>query len=225
MATSSPPRTEIQPNLWLDARRALWLATSRTLVVADLHWGYATSHRAHGNLLPSWGDEELVASLHALCADYAPAAMIWLGDSLHTLTGRGAAEDFLRQTKVPTTLLAGNHDARWKVATQRSLQLGNFFFHHGDAAPAIPFGALEIIGHHHPALVWRDGAGAHVKLPALVASPRRLILPAFSPWSAGTAWNDRLLADEMLWAVSPRRVFPFPPQRGLRVSPPVEERP
>lgn len=215
MATSSPPRTQIQPDLWLDARRALWLERSRTLVVADLHWGYAASHQALSNLLPSWGDSTLAASLHALCADYAPAAMIWLGDSLHTLAGRATAEAFLRDCPVPVTLLAGNHDSRWRSAPQRTLQLGNYFFHHGDATPAIPPGALEIVGHYHPALVWRDGAGANLKLPALIASSRRLILPAFSPWAAGTAWNERLLPDETLWVIAPHRVFSLPPRPSL----------
>ena len=214
MATSFPPRSQIQPDIWLDARRALWLAASRTLVVADLHWGYATSHRALGNLLPSWGDAELAANLLALCADYAPVKkMIWLGDSLHTLSGRKTAEDFLRETDVPVTLLAGNHDARWRNASHRTLHSENLFFHHGDGSPEVPANALEIIGHHHPAMVWTDGAGARIKLPALVASARRLILPAFSPWAAGTAWNDRLLPGETLWAVAPHRVFPLIPSR------------
>ena len=58
-------RTEIQPGIWLDARRAVWFAAERLLAVADLHWGYAASHRARGNLLPVWGDDELEARLRA----------------------------------------------------------------------------------------------------------------------------------------------------------------
>jgi metallophosphoesterase superfamily enzyme len=83
-----------------------------------------------------------------------------------------------------------------------------FYFHHGDRpADTLPENVLEIIGHHHPAVSLADGAGTRLKLPALVASPRRLILPAFSPWAAGTAWNHRLLPEEKLWAVAPSRVF------------------
>ena len=93
---SLAPRVEILPDVWLDARRAVWLSRPRLLVVADLHWGYAASHRAEGNLLPIWGDDEIAARLRALLADYRPAGMLWLGDSLHTLAGRAAAEAFLR---------------------------------------------------------------------------------------------------------------------------------
>ncbi|HWA08878.1 MAG TPA: metallophosphoesterase [Opitutaceae bacterium] len=212
MATSRPPRTEIQPDLWLDARRALWLARPRLLVVADLHWGYASSHRAQGNLLPAWGDEEIAARLQALVADYQPDGMVWLGDSLHTLAGRRTAEDFLRSAGIAATVLAGNHDRRWPLAEAASHCRDGFFFHHGDTEPAVPEGCVELIGHHHPAVSWSDGAGGHLRLSALVASARRLILPAFSPWAAGTPWNHRLLPGEVLWAIAPTRIFPLPPR-------------
>ncbi len=208
MAASPPPRTQIQPDLWLDARHALWLAMPRLLVVADLHWGYAATHRAQGNLLPDWGDPEIAARLDSLIADYQPREILWLGDSLHALAGRVAAEAWLHCAPVPVTILVGNHDRHWSAATAPSLSRENIFFHHGDRALALPPSAtLEIIGHHHPAFSWSDGAGGRLKLPALIASPRRLILPAFSPWAAGVPWNDQLAPDETLWAVTPKRIF------------------
>jgi putative SbcD/Mre11-related phosphoesterase len=206
--TPSATRAEVRPGVWLDARCALWLAAERLLVIADLHWGYAASHRARGNLLPLWGDEEIAARLESLLADYEPAEMIWLGDVLHDVEGRGNAERFLREARTPITLLAGNHDRRWTVARERTLVRGNYFFHHGDNSPEIPVGHIEILGHHHPAVSWYDGAGGRLKLPALVAGARRLILPAFSPWAAGTAWNGDLGEGERLWAVSAQRIFP-----------------
>src|SRR5690349_20643018 len=97
MATSPPPlRHQILPDVWADSRRAVWFASLGALVIADLHWGYADSHRARGNLLPAWGDEEIATRLRSLAADYRPSETIWLGDSLHTLTGRAVAEEFLR---------------------------------------------------------------------------------------------------------------------------------
>ena len=207
------------PGIWLDARRALYLAPLGALVVADLHWGYAASHRAIGNLLPSWGDPQIAAALHGLIADYAPREMIWLVDSLHTLTGRHTAEQFLENLATSSsapavTILAGNHDRRWPRATEQSLQRPGFYFHHGDAIAAdIPANTLELIGHHHPAVSLYDGAGTRLKLPALVVSPRRLILPAFSPWAAGVAWHNEAPSEEILWAVAPSRIFAVKPQR------------
>jgi len=207
----------IAPGLLFDARLALFIEATRTLVVADLHWGYAESHRAAGNLLPAWGDDTLEATLHALLADYAPAEFIWLGDSLHTARSapraRARAEAFIASSPAPVVVLAGNHDARWTFATSIPILRDRFVLHHGDRPLPDDFvrppDAVEIIGHHHPAFVYRDGAGARLKLPALVQSPARLILPALSPWAAGVAWNERLTRDETLWAATPRRLLPI----------------
>ena len=85
---------------------------------------------------------------------------------------------------------------------------GGYFFHHGDQAAPVPSGAVEVMGHHHPAATWNDGAGGRFKLPALVAGARRWILPAFSPWAAGAPWSPA--PGETLWAISPRRIFALP---------------
>lgn len=200
-------RAQIQPGLWLDARRAVFFETLGVLAVADVHWGYATSHRAAGNLLPMWGDEEIARTLAALIADYAPREMIWVGDSLHALSGRDAAEEFLRGSPVPVTLLPGNHDRRWRADFAMHATRGDYMFHHGDVPLALAESQIEVIGHHHPSFSWYDGAGGRVKLPALVHGPRRIILPAFSPWAAGVPWNEALREDEQLWVTSPKRVF------------------
>jgi metallophosphoesterase superfamily enzyme len=212
------PRAELSSGVWIDARRAVYLENLGTLVLADLHWGYAVSHRAAGNLLPVWGDDEIARRLLGLLADYEPREMVWLGDSLHTLAGQEAAESFLRTKTlgIAVTIVSGNHDKRWLATSQadgtrheikQNAVRGNFFFHHGDCTLPVPAGSIEVIGHHHPALSWSDGAGTRVKIPALISSPRRIILPAFSPWAAGTPWNDRLEAQETLWAVAPSRIF------------------
>jgi len=203
-------RVEVRRGAWLDSRLALWLAELRILVVADLHWGYAASHRAHGNLLPVWGDSEIATRLTALISDYAPEEMIWLGDSLHTLDGPDAAEAFLPDAPCPVTIISGNHDARWSRAREcRFVRRADYFFHHGDRPRDIPAGALEIIGHHHPAVSWQDGAGTRLKLPALVASAQRLVLPAFSPWAGGVPWKWGQ-PGETLYAIGTKRIFTVP---------------
>ncbi len=203
----------------LDTRLALFLEATRTLVVADLHWGYAESHRTTGNLFPAWGDDTLESTLRALIVDYAPTEIVWLGDSLHTTRAapqaRARAESFVAQSIIPIHVIAGNHDAGWPIARHDPLIRDQFVLHHGDRAlspdvpdlPPMP-SRIEVVGHHHPAYTYRDGAGTRFKLPALVQSPGFLILPAFSRWAAGTAWNNRLAPGETLWATSPRRLIP-----------------
>jgi uncharacterized protein len=204
---STVTRTEILPGIWLDSRLAVWFAAERMLVIADLHWGYSASHRARGNLLPWWGDDEIEQRLQSLIGTYQPAEMIWLGDVVHAAEGAARAEKFLGNAPLPVTLVAGNHDRRWRGAAAKAVTRGNYFLHHGDSAALVPSQALEIIGHHHPAVSWSDGAGTHLKLPALIASPRRLVLPAFSPWAAGTTWISDPAREEIAWAVAPTRIF------------------
>ena len=100
METLAPSaHAEIRPGWWLSAERALYLEEQRTLVVADIHWGYAFSHRRVGNLLPMWGNEEITRRLRRLLAYYVPARMIWLGDSLHTPQAAEFAEDFFARSR------------------------------------------------------------------------------------------------------------------------------
>lgn len=208
-STMPVPRTEIAPGIWLDGRRAVFFEPERLLAVADLHWGYTESHRARGHLLPDWGDAEIARLLHAVVAEYRPAEMLWLGDSLHASDGRTAAEAFLREVAVPVTLIAGNHDARWPAARDREVVRGRYRFFHGDRPRPATAGLVDVVGHHHPAFVWRDGAGARVKVPLLVVSPGRLILPAFSPWAAGAAWSPQE-PGETHWVITRRRIFALP---------------
>lgn len=191
----------------MDSRLALWLSVERILVIADLHWGYTASHRARGHLLPWWGDDQIEQALHALLAAYQPAEMIWLGDIVHAAEGASRAEAFLRSAPLPVTIVGGNHDRRWRRATETSVVRGGYFFHHGHTDQTVPGSLTEVIGHYHPAASWSDGAGTHIKLPALVVSPRRMVVPAFSPWAAGTPWSVNAERGEKLWAIAQSRIF------------------
>ena len=140
---------EVEPGWWLSAERALYLAAERTLVVADIHWGYAHSHRQVGNLLPLWGNEEIARRLHRLLDHYRPERMIWLGDSLHTAAAAPFAENFLRQVEpLEVVVIAGNHDRAWARAGKQEFQHGSWLFHHGDRPREIAEGLMEAIGAH-----------------------------------------------------------------------------
>jgi hypothetical protein len=79
-----------------------------------------------------------------------------------------------------------------------------FIFHHGHCTVENAK-AIQIVGHHHPAGVVRDGAGLRLKLPALVQQARCWIMPAFSPWASGTEWPRE--AQNRIWLCSPQRIL------------------
>src|SRR5438067_6226673 len=80
---SSFSRRDIAPGITLDARRCVFLSETKTLVIADLHFGYAWAQRHGGNLLPLSVQENAAARITALIDDYAAREVVLLGDVVH----------------------------------------------------------------------------------------------------------------------------------------------
>lgn len=204
-------RLELEPGLWLDAERAVWLAEPRVLVVADLHLGYAWAHRAEGQLLPLSATEDTTERLLALLTRYPARELVLLGDILHRAVDAPALHSELRWLalnvgeRTRLRLIGGNHDrqlaavlatAGLALEIDESLTIGPHLLLHGDAADEVSanrflkscaeHGGRVIIGHEHPALILSDGVASHAKCPCFLAGPATLVLPAFSPWAAGT---------------------------------------
>jgi metallophosphoesterase superfamily enzyme len=202
-------RFQLQKDVVLDARRAVWLPRSRCLAVGDLHLGEAWARRARGQLVPLSGGDSAVARLKSLLEDYRPERLVLLGDIVHAalpLEGiRSAVTDLasLEREGLTLDLCLGNHDRhlprqlerwglRWKTVSQIALPEAVLF--HGDVPVAPPSSPAadgrerwRIQGHLHPALVLDDGVASRVKVPCFLVAPGRLVLPAFSEMAAGVA--------------------------------------
>jgi uncharacterized protein len=191
----------------LDGRLALFHEDKRWLAVADLHFGYELSQRAAGNLFPLWGMRTIEARLQELLADYRPLHLILLGDLVHNRAGAAELSALVQRLResCEVLLIAGNHDRDLPRADLiDSWQSDGFYFHHGHCAGQNGED-IQIVGHHHPAGVVRDGAGLRLKLPALVQQARCWIMPAFSPWAAGTEWPRD--GQSRIWLCSPQRIL------------------
>ena len=206
---------EKDDRVWLDSRLALFGEKDRWLALGDLHFGYEVSRRAAGGLWPLWGRETLSERLDELIADYEPATLILNGDIVDSSAG-GRTEaiqwlEGLASQCGELVLIHGNHD-RGAVVRQFEFVdhywVGPFLFHHGHLpAPASLKDSIEVIGHHHPAVRFADGAGLSMKLPALVQEKRRWILPAFSPWAGGTHFRSEC-ESARIWACGRGRIIP-----------------
>jgi hypothetical protein len=200
-------RALIAADVVLDGRLALFHERDRWLAVADVHFGYELSQRAAGNLFPLWGMQTIENRLLELVEEYEPAHLLLLGDLVHN---RAGGEELARlveklSERTDVVLIAGNHDRHLRdldlVSSWRS---NGFHFHHGHRA-AEATEQIQVIGHHHPAAVVRDGAGLRLKLPAFVQKQDCWIMPAFSPWAAGTEWPSE--KQTVVWLCSPTRVL------------------
>lgn len=203
-----PGQVAVAPNVLLDARLALFHETERWLAVADLHFGYELSQRAAGRLMPLWGMSSIEERLSELLDEYQPRTLIIVGDLVHDKVSAAATAALLERLRArcEVVAIAGNHDrqiARMIAFVDRWESAG-YLFHHGhcsaeDSAP------IQIIGHHHPASTIADGAGLRVKFPAFVQQERCWILPAFSPWAAGSAWHPD--DESCVWLCTPKRIL------------------
>jgi putative SbcD/Mre11-related phosphoesterase len=214
VTAAAAARAQIEAEIILDGRLALYHQGENWLAVADVHFGYELSQRARGALFPLWGMAEIEERLGGLLADYDPQRLIVVGDFVHDRAARAPALALLarlnqrRAAAFEVVLIAGNHDRRAFAADEvcASHATAKFYFHHGDGPPPEDLGVrTAIVGHHHPAGMLRDGAGLALKLPAFVQNGREWILPAFSPWAAGGCADFGPAA--RLWLCSPGRIL------------------
>jgi DNA ligase-associated metallophosphoesterase len=195
----------------IDGRLALFHQQQRWLAIADLHFGYELSQRAAGRLMPMWGMDSIEDRLKKLISDYAPRQLVIVGDIVHDRAAAAEAARLIERLASVTEpiVLAGNHDRQivGRLDLRESWETDGFYFHHGHCA-ADAGERVQVIGHHHPAGVVRDGAGLRLKLPAFVQQGKCWILPAFSPWAAGAAWEAD--AESRIWLCAPNRILRVP---------------
>jgi DNA ligase-associated metallophosphoesterase len=204
-------RHRLNREIVLDVRRALWIESERVLVVSDLHLGYAWAQRQRGALLPVRPNEDTIPRLAAVCLEWRPARLVLLGDIVHRALPvpeiEQAINDLIAATEgITANWLLGNHDRNLeklvgrlglKQSLHTELSIGHFHFAHGDAdvLPEPRKGGWLVLGHEHPAISLGDGVASHMKCACFLASENTIMLPAFSPWAAGTSihsphWNS-----------------------------------
>lgn len=210
---------EIDENLVLDGRLALYHRRDRWLALSDLHFGYEVSRRRDGALWPLWGASSIAERLESLLDDYRPQTLVLVGDVVDSSAAPAEAISWLQtlhRREIEIILIEGNHDrgaCRREFVWKRDHRIEDMFFEHGHLPGSYSGGGWRVSGHLHPSVNFRDGAGTRLRLPSLVVrededGSREIILPAFSPWAGGGAYLPPVSTRRIRqWAASPRRVF------------------
>lgn len=160
----------------LHASGAALLASHRTLLVADAHFGKAVSFRRLGVPVPSGTTGENLATLTAALRDTRAERLVFLGDFLHSRRSHAAgtlaeiAAWREAHAGLEITLVRGNHDdragdppAHLRIdVVDEPLPLGPFALCHHPKPVA---GAYVLAGHWHPCISVGGRAFERLRLP------------------------------------------------------------
>jgi len=177
----------------LPERAAYWERT-RTLLVADTHFGKAATFRAAAIPVPRGTTTGSLTRLDAALQRTGAARIIFLGDFLHAREGREAettrvvGEWRSRNATVDMVLVRGNHDKRAGDpgpeidirCVDGPLVEPPFAFTH---KPAALDAGYVICGHVHPAARLTGLGRETARLPCFWAGARTMVLPAFGEFT------------------------------------------
>lgn len=227
--TAAPPNETVaslaveingQP-LLLCPERAIFDPNTRSLFVADIHFGKAATFRAHGIPVPSGTTRDNLKRLDAMIARHAPERVIFLGDLLHAKPAQAKSiVDALlewreRHAGLALVLVKGNHDqhagppaAILGVAeVDEPWCIGAWTLcHHPQAVP----GAYVLAGHLHPATILRTPR-EQLRLPCFAFNKEWGVLPAFGDFTGGYLVDSR---DGQVFVVAGDRVAAINPPAG-----------
>ncbi|MDH7556840.1 MAG: metallophosphoesterase [Candidatus Methanosuratincola sp.] len=193
------------------AHPALFLPKYRALVIADLHIGYESSLSQKGVFLPQNSYTTMRNRIEELLRATGAKRLVILGDLKHEF-GKPSPQEWvevkdlletLGAMGVETHVVRGNHDnyviailSRYGVHLhEHYLIMDHIVLMHGHLGIELPESAkVIVIGHEHPAVSSLDSSGARYKFKCFLVGKYRgkrlVVLPAFSPLSAGSGINE-----------------------------------
>jgi uncharacterized protein len=220
--------------VYLLSERALYWPGASTLVVADLHWGKASTFRAVGIPIPVGTTSDDLARLDSALQRTQARRMVVLGDLFHAKAGRVASHtlaELRRWRSLAGTfeilLVRGNHD-RHAGDPPADLHINcinapafvpPFVFRHEPVNSTDGYG---LAGHVHPGLTLVGRGMQRETLPCFMVGKHSALLPAFGSFTGfGTVTpgpDDRafvVAGDEVLSVAAPMDLDPSGYPTGL----------
>lgn len=211
--------------LELHPERALFWPETRTLIMADLHFGKDHFFRKAGIPVPQGLTRFLLHQTRRLIEKTSPDRVLILGDFWHHRSA--VSDDVDRQLtewtqdypELPWSIIPGNHDrhlddweTRWNLKFLDDIVVEPpFSMTHDATTTAQSDGAYYYLGGHlHPAAQLCAPGFPPQKLPCFWLGKQKCILPAFNPFTGLNlqtfALNDRLgvIADDEVILWTPR---------------------
>ena len=202
--------------LQLHHERALYWPATRTLIVADTHFGKDAIFRQHAIPIPEGSIAHDLKRLSTLIAQTHAQRLLVLGDFIHGYLN--AEQPFIKQFKqwrkqhaaIVIDVVLGNHDRRIDRSLYTDINWhddyhdGPFVFVH---EPCMREEGYVLCGHIHPVLRLTAGRGDAMRLPVFWFKERQGTLPSFGSMTGGYAIKPE--HDDRLYAVGPDEVVPL----------------
>jgi len=195
--------------------RLMYIDSIRSLVAADLHLGIEYAMALKGVFLPAFQFEEIRNVLLTYIKRLNPKALIIVGDLKHEFGTRTRQEhretikllEEMMSLGLHFVLVRGNHDnfirgvlEKFEVDFRDPIYVvGKYLFIHGhkDIPESGDLTNIKyiIMGHEHPAVLFRDEVGGKGKVPIFlfgrynVQGVKLIVLPALSPIATGVEVN------------------------------------
>lgn len=202
--------------LVLLAERAAFWPRTKTLLVADPHFGKAAAFRAAAVPVPRGTTEDALRRLDAVIDELGATRIVFLGDFLHAREGRAPATlDMIarwreRRASVDLILVRGNHDRRAGdpprelavTCVDGPMHESPFAFAHH---PRAIEGTYVLAGHIHPGARLAGTGRDRARLPCFWFGESVGVLPAFGDFT-GLADVDPAPSDQV-WVVADDEVI------------------
>ena len=198
--------------LQLLAEGAVFDPATRTLFIADLHFGKTTIFREAGLTLPEGPDAEILARLSRLISKTDAEILLVLGDVFHARASgieRALAAWCAERPRLRLRIVPGNHDRRipW-----RDWLPGVEILNEGECAgafrvthfPPDDAGAITLCGHLHPGIAIGKARDRKLRVPCFWLRRGALVLPAFGEFT-GLQMIERESGDRV-WIAAAEKV-------------------
>ena len=203
MSSSTQPGSDLvvdvaDQQLTLRGDGSIFLASQRSLLVADLHLGKDASFRAAGVPVPHGMNQQTLDSLSRAVEETAAEHVFLLGDLIHDRDSMTAAliETFAKwrtqNAECNVTLVRGNHDRHvesfpesWRLDVRADARIENLLLLHEITDETLAAeDCFQVGGHLHPVVSVGRGAD-QMRVRCFVVDQSHLTLPAFGPFKGG----------------------------------------
>jgi len=208
---------EFKDDIFLLKEKAVWCSSTRSLFIADTHFGKAGHFRKAGIAVPESVHLADYLTIESLIDQYKPKTFYFLGDLFHSAINKQwlTLEEFMEGFKnLEFVLVKGNHDILPKKIYSSSimtiysepLTVGHLVLSH-EPMVNIPEGKLNLCGHLHPGFAVNSFGKQKLRLPCFHYKTNQLILPSFGKFTGCVSLP--LDPEDKIYIIGPNAVIPF----------------